>query len=70
MIQCIGCKSFSFKRVAPSDALKGKGHCANRAPFIRHSAMEERDCEQYKKDEAEVVQARVNWLKSNEENRK
>lgn len=70
LIQCISCKSFSFKRVTPADARKGKGNCANRAPFVRHAALEERDCEQFKEEGADVVRPRVDWLKSNEEKRK
>lgn len=67
MIQCIGCKSFSFKRVTPRDAKQGKGHCEHRAPFIRHMATQERDCEQFRAEETGIVQGRVVWLRNNEE---
>ena len=62
MITCIGCQKFSFKRVAAEDARRGKGHCSLRAPFIRHAATKERDCEEYVVVEQSVVSARKAFL--------
>jgi hypothetical protein len=62
-VACVSCKEFSMKRVQPEWAHRGFGHCAHRAPFIRHHATKDRDCDKHVPDAAEVVAARAEWIR-------
>lgn len=66
MVTCIGCQEFSFKRAAAEDARRGKGHCSLRAPFIRHAANQERDCDAFQHEQTDIVKGRIQWLKTDE----
>lgn len=63
IVTCIACQRFSFKRVPAEHAKQGKGHCDRRAPFIRHDATAERDCEHFRAEARDVVESRSAWLK-------
>ena len=63
MTSCLSCASFSFTRVQEDWARRGFGHCAHRAPFIRHEATKQRDCDKHAPDVESVVVARTEWAR-------
>ena len=62
-VQCVTCASFSFKRVQEEWARRGFGHCEHRAPFIRHEATKQRDCDKHAHEAESVVNARKEWVR-------